>query len=167
MDFNIQPTSYVFLFGALGVLLVWIWVEKKLTRLGSNLEKNPPLKQWCLACLLFARLGLMVTLTGFVFAGFWWVWVHFSEYMSPGRLALYSLIIAPAPLLLPLSAKIICKLTGGSVDVNQVQGCYFLGLNLNNIVYTLFMSYMLTILTGGLAFFGLLGSGIWAFINFL
>ena len=92
---------------------------------------------------------------------------RFFEYLTPARLAVCSLIIGPSPLLLPVLAQIICKLTGGSVDASQVQGCYFLGLNLNNFVYALFMSYMLVILTGGLAIFGLMSSGVWALVNFL
>lgn len=163
ISFNLQLMSYVFIVGVLGLLLIWI--DKALTKNKYNLKKVQPIKQWGVVSLLLAKLGLMVALTGFVLAGFWWTYEHFFEYMSPGRLAFYSVIIAPAPLLLPMSAKIICKLTGGTVDASQVQGCYFLGLNLNNIVHMLFMSYMLTLLTGGLAVFGLIGSGVWTLVK--
>ncbi len=158
--FSLQPTSYIFLVCALGLL--FIKIEKVLTRVKSNLNNKQSIKQWGIIFLLLAKLILMLVLVGFVLTGFGWLWEHFLEHMSPRRLALYSLIIGPAPLLLPMLAKIICKLTGGTVNASQASGCVLLGFNFNPFVHSLFMSYMLGLLAMGIAFLGLMTSAIWA-----
>jgi hypothetical protein len=163
LDFSIQLASYAFIIGFSG--LVFFRIDLTLTKGQINPKEDRPVKQVSTVCILLSKLGLIVALIGFVFTGLWWLWEHFFEYMNPGRLALYSLIIGPAPLLLPLSAKIICKLTGGTIDASQVQGCTFSGLNFNGLVHSLFVSYFLVFLTGGLAVFGLLGSGVWALVK--
>jgi len=165
VDFSIQLSIYALIPGVFGAIIVGI--DKPIRKGKFNLREGESITKVGMIGILLAKLGLIIALTGFAFAGLWWLWESFYEGMTPARLALYSLVIGPTPFLLPLLAKIICKLTGGTVDVSQVQGCYFLGMNLNNFVYTLFMSYMLVILTGGLAVFGLMSSGVWALVNFL
>jgi len=163
VDFSIQLSIYALISGVLGTIIVGI--DQALTKGKSNLREGDSITKVGTIGILLAKLGLKIALTGFVFAGLWWLWESFFEGMTPARLALYSLAIGPAPLLFPLLAKIICKLSGGTVDASQVQGCILLGLNLNNFVYTLFMSYMLAMFTIGIAFLGLMGSGVWALVR--
>ncbi len=160
VDLSMLLSLYAFIPGVSG--LVMVGVDQAITKGKFSLREGGFVTKAGMACTLVAILGLVIAFTGFIFAGLWWLWNVFSEDMSPGRLAVYSLMIGPAPLVFPLLAKIICKLTGGSVDSSQVNACDFLGLNFNRFVHTLFMSYMLVIFTGGIAIFGLLGSGMWA-----
>jgi hypothetical protein len=83
--------------------------------------------------------GLLLgfSLIAFVIAALWWLLAEIFRDMTPGGLALLSLGV-------------------GILD------CFFLGFDLNNLVYAFFMSYWAVFLTGGLAVFGLIGSGIWA-----
>jgi len=163
VDLSIQLSLYAFISMVLGTVIVAI--DQTLTKGKFNLRQAGLITKVGMTCTLLGVLGFTIAFMGFIFAGVGWLWNYVFEQMSPKRLALYSLIIGPTPFIFPLLAKLICKLTGGSVDASQVSGCVFMGLNLNGLVYTLFMSYWLVLLTGGIATFGLMSSGIWALVK--
>jgi len=163
MDWNRQLLLYAFIIFILGGIIVVL--DQSLTKGDFNLREGGLVTKIGMACTLLGVLGLVIGFMGLVFFGLGWLWNVLFDQVSPKRLAFYSLIIAPAPLLLPLLAKVICKLTGGTVDASQASACVFLGLNLNGLVHTLFMSYMLTFITLGLAVLGLMVSGVWALVK--
>ena len=103
---------------------------------------------------------LAVAIGGFFISAVWCVLSVVD--LTPGRLALLSLLIGVFPLVLAFLGAGLAKILGGHVDAGGVRDCFFLGLDLNNLVYTLFMCHWGVIFTGGLAVFGLMASGVWA-----
>jgi hypothetical protein len=163
VDFCIQLAMYAFVLGFLGWLVVVL--EQVMRRGKFDLSQGGPITKIALVSTLLSGAGLAVAFIGFIFAGTWWLWGRFAVDLSPASLALYSIIIGPAPLLLSLLARIIARAIGGTVDASQARDCVFLGLELNGFLHTLFMSYMLFFITGSLAVLGLLGSGVWALVR--
>ena len=106
-------------------------------------------------------LGLAIV--GFFVSVVWWVLSIMN--LTPGRLALLSLLIGVFPMILAFLGTALAKVSGGHVDASGVRDCFLFGLNLNNLVYTLFMCHWAVIFTGGLAVFGLMASGLWALLT--
>lgn len=108
-------------------------------------------------------LGLSVV--GFVVSGLWWGLSIMLKNMTPGSLALLSLFVGVLPFIVAIMGAGLAKILGGHVDASGARDCFLFGFDLNNLVYGLFMSYWGVFLTGGLAMFGLMGSGIWAVLR--
>jgi hypothetical protein len=106
-------------------------------------------------------LGLAIV--GFFVSAVWWVLSVMN--LTPGRLALLSLLIGVFPMILAFLGTALAKVSGGHVDASGVRDCFLFGFNLNNLVYTLFMCHWAVIFTGGLAVFGLMASGLWALLT--
>jgi hypothetical protein len=108
--------------------------------------------------------GLLLgfSLIAFVIAALWWLLAEIFRDMTPGGLALLSLGVGILPLGVSALGAGLAKILGGRIDASGAKDCFFLGFDLNNLVYAFFMSYWAVFLTGGLAVFGLIGSGIWA-----
>jgi hypothetical protein len=106
-------------------------------------------------------LGLAIV--GFFVSAVWWVLSIMN--LTPGRLALLSLLIGVFPMILAFLGTALAKVSGGHVDASGVRDCFLFGFNLNNLVYTLFMCHWAVIFTGGLAVFGLMASGLWALLT--
>lgn|SRR5690554_1068509 len=118
------------------------------------------------AAFVFAVGGgglIALAIVGFFISAVWWFLAMLN--LTPGRLALLSLFVGVFPLLLAFIGTGIAKISGGHVDASGVKDCFLFGLNLNNLVYTLFMFHWAVIFTGGLAALGLMASGIWALIR--
>ena len=106
---------------------------------------------------------LALSIVGFVVSAVWWA-LSVTD-MTPGLLALLSLLIGVLPLMLAFLGAGLAKISGGHVDASGVRDCFLFGFDLNNLVYTLFMCHWAVIFTGGLAIFGLMASAIWAFLT--
>lgn len=105
-------------------------------------------------------LGLALVIS--IVAGLWWCLTALLETTTPAGLAALSILFGAAPLSLTALAVVLARLLGGSVNASGASNCLLLGFNLNAFVHSLFMSYWLVFFTGGIAIFGLIGSGIWA-----
>lgn len=108
-----------------------------------------------------------IAVLGLVIAALWWGAAMVSAQLTPGKLALASGIFGVAPLVVAAVGSGAAHLLGGTVGANGARGCFFLGIDVGSIVYTLFMSYWLVLFTGGLAMMGLMGSGVWALVRLL
>lgn len=106
-----------------------------------------------------------VALVGLVLAGLWWGGAMLLVQMTPGKLALFSIAIGAAPLIIAACGSGLAHALGGTVDASGARNCFFLGINLGPTVYNLFMSFWLALFTGGVAMLGLMGSGIWAIVR--
>ena len=164
VDLSLHLSLYAFIVGVLG--LVTVGVDQAIKKGEFSLRDSSLITKAGMACTLLAILGLVMAFIGFIFSGLWWLWNVFFEDMSPGRLALYSLMLGPAPLVFPLLAKIICKLTGGSVDASQARNCVFLGVDFGSLMHVFFMAYWLVLFTAGFAVIGLTGSAIWVMLRY-
>jgi hypothetical protein len=112
-----------------------------------------------------AGLVLGTALVGFAIAGIWWLVAKLATQMSPADLAYLSILIGIAPFVLAIMGAGLARISGGSVNAAGAENCKAFGIDLNNLVYGLFMSYWLVFFTGGIAVFGLIGSGLWAIFN--
>ena len=164
VDLSWHLFLYAFIVGVLG--LVTVGVEQAIKKGEFSLRSGGLITKAGMACTLLAILGLVMAFIGFIFAGFWWTWSVFFEDMSPGRLAIYSLMLGPVPLVFPLLAKTICKLMGGSVDASQARNCVFLGIDFGGLLHAFFMAYWLVIFTAGFAVIGLIGSAVWVMLGY-
>lgn len=106
-------------------------------------------------------LGLAIV--GFFVSAVWWVLSVMN--LTPGRLALLSLLIGVFPMILAFLGTALAKVSGGHVDASRVRDCFLFGFDLNNLVYTLFMCHWAVIFTGGFAVLGLMASGLWALLT--
>lgn len=106
--------------------------------------------------------SLGVAVIAIIAAGVWWSFSLLFANATPGKLALICLAIGPAPLLFTALSSAIAALIGGTVDASGTRNCVFLGLDLGPLLHALFMAYWLVFVSAGLAFLGLMGSGIWA-----
>lgn len=105
-------------------------------------------------------LGLAII--GLIAAGIWWCLLILIAHVSPGSLALISLAFGISPLLVASLAGFIASRIGGTLNAAGAENCIFMGRDIGSILYTMFMMHWLTIFTGGIAVFGLIGSGLWA-----
>lgn len=110
-------------------------------------------------------MALGLALAGFGLYAIVWAFQAIQPALTPARLALFSITFGIAPLALSMSGAILARLLGGSVDARGARDCVVVGVDLSSFVYALFMSYWLTIFTGGLAFFGLIAGAVWALLN--
>ncbi|MGD8782901.1 MAG: hypothetical protein PVG75_00610 [Thioalkalispiraceae bacterium] len=85
--------------------------------------------------------------------------------MTPLKLAILSIVIGIFPFCIMLLGIGWAKLMGCEVSAAGAKGCICCGRDVSKIVYSMFMFYWLTIITGGIAVFGVSGSVIWAFFR--
>lgn len=151
------------LFGLLGWCLTHF--VKKSPQGGINLREGGLIVK--AAFILTVGCGglLALAIVSFIVAGIGLISSVIFKNMTPGKLALLSLTIGLLPLGIAMLGAGLARISGGHVDASGARDCYLLGLDLNNLVYTLFMCYWGVFLTGGLAMFGLIGSGIWAVLR--
>jgi len=109
-----------------------------------------------------AGLALGASVVGFAIASIGWLAAKLFAQMSPSDLAYFSIVFGISPFALAILGLGLARVTGGTVTAAGAENCKVLGMNMNGLVYTLFMSYWLVFFTGGIAVFGLIGSGIWA-----
>lgn len=134
---------------------------------GFKLRKNELAVKVSYRCILGGGFSLGIAVVAIISAGLWWgVSLLFAE-LTPGTLALFSIVLGPAPLLITALASGMANILGCSVDASGARNCVFSGLDLGPLLHSLFMTYWLVFLTAGLAFFGLMGSGIWALVKLL
>ena len=82
--------------------------------------------------------------------------------MTPGRLALLSVVVGVFPLAVAALGSLIAHLKGCRLSEAAAEPCYVLGIDISGLLYTMFMFAWLTMFTGGIAVIGLMVSGIWA-----
>jgi hypothetical protein len=150
--------------GILVGLLAWILAHfvKKGPDGRINVSQGGFVVKPVFALAVGGGLLLGFSLIAFVISALWWAFAEILRDMTPGSFALLSLGIGFLPLVVSALGAGLAKILGGRIDASGAQGCFFLGFDLNNLVYALFMSYWAVFLSGGLAMFGLIGSGIWA-----
>lgn len=127
-----------------------------------DLKNSGPVTRVGLLLTLGGVAGVVIAILGLMASGLVWLWVEFTRDLTPALLALYSLLLGLFPLLLSLLGLLLAKMVGGVVDASGTRDCKFKGVELGGLIYSLFMSYFLFFITGGLAFFGLIISGVWA-----
>lgn len=148
--------------GTLAGLLAWVLAHfvKKSADGRINIREGGFLVKAVFVMALAGGGLLGLAVVGFFVSAVWWVLSVID--LTPGRLALLSILIGVFPMVLALLGVGLAKISGGHVDASESRGCFFLGFDLNNLVYTLFMCHWAVIFTGGFAVFGLLASGLWA-----
>lgn len=85
--------------------------------------------------------------------------------MTPFKLAVLSLAVGLFPLLLSLCGMVLARCLNCKVNAAGAEKCMVFGVDISNVLYTLFMMHWLTIFSGGLAVYGLIGAGIWAWLQ--
>jgi len=145
------------------IVLGWISivVAKITNKKKISLREGGPLTKFGMICILLSIVILAIVFMGFIALGIWWLWVSFSDQLTPTNLALFSIVLGPAPLLLTLTSIIVAKLLGGEVDASQVRNCVLFGIDIGGFLHAFYMSYILVVFTGGLAIMGLVSSGVW------
>lgn len=108
-----------------------------------------------------------ISLLGLIVAALWWGTAAVLPQLTPGRLALASATFGVAPLVVAALGSAAAYILGGTVDARGARDCHLCGIDFGPVVYSLFMSYWLTFLTGGLALLGLMVSGVWALARLL
>ena len=83
--------------------------------------------------------------------------------MTPGRLAILSVVIGVFPLAIAALGSLIAHLKGCPLNEAAAEPCYCCGIDISRLLYAMFMCFWLTIFTGGIAVLGLLASALWAF----
>ncbi len=151
----------------LSALLLVPFVKKAGKRFfrSTNIRELGRLEQsvFLLASVAGVLLGLALVLS--IVAGLWWCLTTLLEVTTPIGLTVISILFGVAPFLLTVLAVVLARLLGGSVSASGANNCQLLGFNLNAFVHSLFMSYWYVLFTGGIAIFGLIGSGIWALLH--
>ena len=82
--------------------------------------------------------------------------------MTPFSLAMWSILIGVSPLLVALLASMIANMLGCELNEANAPKCMFLGINIGDILYGMFVFAWLGMLTIGLAFIGVIVSIFWA-----
>lgn len=130
-----------------------------------EITKNNPLVRLSIGIIFSGGFFLAIAILIFSASAIWWLFRDVIQLESPGQLAIYSLILGPAPLVLPLIAELLTRMLGGDVGAHGRSRCLLWGINIGPMLENLLMSYLLLYISLGLALFGLLGSGIWAVIR--
>lgn len=165
IDYSLISALAVFIFlPASGLLL---FLSKVAAKKQYTLVKSKSLEKLALLCISFGSLSLALFLLSLLWAGSWWFWEAYVGQLTPGKLALISVVIGPIPLLIALLGAGIAKMIGGTLDAAKVENCIVFGVDIGNVLYTMFMMHWLMIFTGGFAVLGLMASGIWALVNWV
>jgi hypothetical protein len=134
---------------------------------GTDLEaaKKNPMVRLSIGVIFGGGFCIAIAVILFVSSGVWWLFRDVIHIASPGQLAIYCLILGPAPLMFPLIAGIVTRVLGGDVGAHGRSKCFLWGLNIGPLLENMLMAYLLFYVTGGLAVLGLFGSGVWALIR--
>ena len=159
---SIKLVALALIVGILGILLLAFTGFKGKQPL--NLARATPLTRLALMSVLLCILAVVVAFIGLMLAAGWWLCIRYVADLSPAKLALFSVLLGPAPLLFTVLSVAITRLTGGRVSAARAEVRLF-GIDISGIVHTLFMAYMLVFITAGLAIIGLIVSGVWALIG--
>jgi hypothetical protein len=157
------------LVGIGGILAITGTVLSVFTKTGPGTDpeitRKKPLVRLCIG-IIFSG-GFFLAIAALIFAALairWLLW-DVIQLESPAQLAIYSLIIGPAPLVFPLIAEILARILGVDLGMHKRPRYMFWGINIGALLQDMMMAYLLLFVSGGLAMFGLLGSGIWALIR--
>ena len=152
---------------AISALLLVPFIKKSGKRFFSsnNIRELGRLEQSVFLLVSCAGILLGLALVISMVAGLWWCLTSLLEAITPIGLAVISILFGVAPFLLTVLAVVLARLLSGSVNASGANNCHLLGFNLNTFVHSLFMSYWCVLFTGGIAIFGLIGSGIWALLR--
>jgi len=82
--------------------------------------------------------------------------------MTPGILAILSIIIGIFPLLVAMLASGVAKLYGCQLNEGGISDCARLSKRAPKVLYSMFVFARMTMFTGGLGVFGVISSIIWA-----
>lgn len=85
--------------------------------------------------------------------------------MTPLKLALIFILIGLLPFVAVSLAIAIASLCGTELSAAGAQPCIILGRDISGVLYAMFMSGWLVLFTGGVAVWGLLGTGLWALLR--
>lgn len=164
-----ELSTVIVLAGIVFCLLAWFLIitVNALRSEKFHLNKDDPAVRVALALIILGTLSLATAIMGYFVAFVWWMLNSVFNDITPTSLALFFLILGPFPLLLTLFSKIAAKLIGGSVNSSQALNYRIIYIDIGSLLYTLFMSYRLAILTGGISVLGLLASGLWAGVNII
>lgn len=124
-----------------------------------------PVTRFGFACVALCVVSMLIAIMAVITAAGWWFVKNMMAELTPGRLALYALLIGPSPLILAVLGVLSAKILGCRVDASGAYECRLLGMKLDGLIYNLFMMYWMTIFTGGLAMICLMVSGVWALIR--
>lgn len=165
------PLFYWILAGLALILFIASVISQRSHTTAVNRHKN---QQTCAALAERAysfqsmfNLVLMILTLSLIWSGGSWLWANYIEQLTPGKLALISVVIGPVPLLIALLGAGIAKMIGGNLDAAKVENCKVFGIDIGNILYGMFMMHWFTIFTGGLAMIGLMVSGIWKLVSWV
>ena len=165
------PLFYWILAGLALIFFIASVISQRSHTTAVNRNEN---QQTCAALAEHARnfqsifnLLLMILTLSLIWSGGSWLWANYIEQLTPGKLALISVVIGPIPLLIALLGAGIAKMIGGTLDASKVENCIVFGIDIGNVLYTMFMMHWLMIFTGGLAVLGLMASGIWALVSWV
>ena len=85
--------------------------------------------------------------------------------MTPGSLAVLSIIVGVFPLLVSMAAGGIAQIKGCRLDEGRAEPCYLCGRDISGLLYAMFMCAWLAMFTLGLMIIGLSTAGVWALLN--
>lgn len=126
---------------------------------GLDIHNQAPLVRFVFVLVMAASLMLAVAIVALLVAGAWWLGTEVI--VTPRRLVIISVVIAVLPLTLAFLASAIARAIGGTLHEGGYQDCTLLGFDLGPVLYQLFVMAWLSVFSGGLAIFGLIGAGIW------
>ena len=175
MNFTIELIPYFYRI-LTGVALIAFFVGisfQKLYRISINKHesqrKSDTLKKYAKTSFsIFAMSVALIILSlglSLAWAGVSWLWAIIAGVqLTPGKLALISMALGPLPLVIAMIGAGVAKMIGGDLSSAGVENCIVFGVDIGNVLYTMFMMGWLLMFTGGLAMIGLFVSGIWALV---
>lgn len=165
---SLLSTGYM-LGGIGGVLAITGSVLSLFTKTGPGTDpemtRKKPLVRLSIGIIFTGGFLLAFAILIFAALAIWWLLWDVIQLESPGQLAIYSLILGPAPLVFPLIAEILARVLGVDLGMHKRPRYMLWGINIGPFLQDMMMAYLLLFVSGGLAMFGLLGSGIWALIR--
>ncbi len=174
MNFTIELIPYFYRI-LTGVALIAFFVGisfQKLYRISINKHesqrKSDTLKKYAVTSIsIFALSVALIILSlglSLAWAGVSWLWAISGVQLTPGKLALISVVLGPLPLVIAMIGAGVAKMIGGNLDAAKAENCILFGVDIGGVLYIMFMMGWLMMFTGGLAMIGLFVSGIWALV---
>ena len=170
MNFTIESIPYFYRI-VTGVALIAFFVGisfQKLYRISINKHesqrKSDTLKKYAKTSFSIFAMSVALIILSLAWAGVSWLWAISGVQLTPGKLALISVVLGPLPLVIAMIASGVAQMIGGDLHEGHAKNCIVFGVDISGVLYNMFMMGWLTIFTGGLAMIGLFVSGIWAFV---
>ena len=171
MNFTIESIPYFYRI-VTGVALIAYFFGisfRKLYRISINKHesqrKSDTLKKFAVTSIFIFKMSVALIIMNLVWAGVSWLWAIIAGVqLTPGKLALISVVLGPLPLVIAMIGAGVAKMIGGDLSSAGVENCIVFGVDIGNVLYTMFMMGWLLMFTGGLAMIGLFVSGIWALV---